>query len=599
MTVEILLVCAVLLVVLALLAASPIAPDAILMAGLTGMLVLPVPLQDGGWKIGILTPEQAFGGFANTGLATVGVLFVVVRGLTATGGVDWIAGAVLGRPGTLRGAMSRVMAPVLGMSALLNNTPVVAMLIPAIGDWARRIKMPASKLLIPLSYSAILGGMCTLIGTSTNLVVAGLVVEQGLEPLGLFTITPVGLAAAVIGFLGLLLIGPRLLPDRSSAMEGLGDPREYTLEMIVPEGSPLEGKSVEQAGLRNLPGCFLVEIERGSDVQPAVGPQAILRAGDRLVFVGVLDAVRELRNSRGLLPANKQLFRLGSPGHKRRLYEAVLGPSSPLTGRTVRGGRFRTRYGGAILAIARDGRRLPSKIGDVRLQAGDVLLVESDPTFAARLKDSRDFLLINPLQDSSPRRHDRAPIAIGVLVAMIAIATSGLASMLTAALFAAMLMILTRCCTVNEARGSVDWSVLVVIGAALGIGRALQESGAADLLARTVTDAAGGSPWLALAAVYLVTAILTEIITNNAAVALAFPIAFGTAQQLGVSVMPFVIAIMMAGSGSFATPLGYQTNLMVYGPGGYRFTDFLRIGLPMALLVGGTTLVLTPLIFPF
>lgn len=601
MTPDILIVTGILVAVLALLALSSIPPDAILMAALTGLLVVPVPGEEG-WRLGLLEPSEAFAGFSNTGLATVGVLFVVVRGLTSTGGVDWIAGALLGRPRSLRGALARVMAPVLGMSALLNNTPVVAMLIPAVSDWSRRLSLPASKLLIPLSYAAILGGMCTLIGTSTNLVVAGLVVDHGMAPIGMFTVTPVGLAAALVGGAALWLFGPRLLPDRRSAIQGLGDPREYTLEMIVPPGSPIDGRSVEAAGLRNLPGCFLVEIDRGRDVhdvQPAVAPQAILRAGDRLVFVGVLDAVRELRNSRGLVPANEQLFQLDAPGHRRRLYEAVLGPSSPLAGRTVRGGRFRTRYGAAILAIARDGRRLPTKIGDVRLQAGDVLLVESDPAFGARMRDSRDFLLINPLQDSAPRRHDRAPLAIAVLIGMVVLATAGILSMLSAALVAALLMILTRCCTVDEARRSVDWSVLVVIGAALGLGRALETSGAAAALSGLVTDLASGSPWLALAALYLVTSAMTEVVTNNAAVALAFPIAHGTATQLGVDLMPFVVVVMMAGSASFATPLGYQTNLMVYGPGGYRLTDFLRVGIPMNLLIGVVTVALTPLVFPF
>ena len=599
MTVEIIVVLSVLALTLLTLALSRVPADVLLMAALTALLAIPVRFVDG-WPAGVLTAKQALGGFANPGLGTVGILFIVVRGLRETGGVDFIAQRMLGRPANLRSAIAHVLGPVWAMSVFLNNTPVVAMMIPAINDWARKLKFAPSKLMIPLSYAAILGGTCSLIGTSTNLVVAGLVISHtDLPALGMFDITWIGLPAALAGIAFLLFVGPKLLPTRQSAMQVLADPRQYTLEMLVPLGSALANKTVEEAGLRNLPGCFLIEIERGDEAIAAVGPSQVLHENDRLVFAGVVEAIKELQNLRGLLPATDQVFKLDAPRHHRRLYEAVVSPACPIVDMTIRDGRFRSRYGGAVLAIARHGERVRGKIGDIILKPGDVLLLESDPGFGDRYRDSRDFLLVSLIHDSTPRRHERAWIAMAILGVMIALVTVGVFSMLTAALLAAGAMVALRCCTIGEARQSVDWSVLIVIGAAFGIGEALDQSGAAKMIADNVITLAGGHPWLALLAVYVVTSFFTEIITNNAAVALVFPIALVTANQMDVNFMPFVIAIMMAGSASFATPLGYQTNLMVYGPGGYTVKDFLRIGLPMNFIMGAVTVALTPLVFPF
>ena len=599
MTIEILLVLGVVAGVLVLLATTRIAPDAILVAALTALMAIPYP-TDTGWKIGILTPAQGLSGFSNEGMLTVGVLFIVVAGLRETGGIDWIASRLLGRPKGERRAMLRAMAPVGGMSAFLNNTPVVAMMIPAVLGWSKKLGVSPSKLMIPLSYAAILGGTCSLIGTSTNLVVAGMVISQTDMPaLGMFDITRVGLPIALLGGAFLVLVGPKLLPKRPASGLPLSDTKEYTLELIVPEGSPLAGKTVEQAGMRNLPGCFLIEIDRGEELITAVGPEQILRVGDRLLFAGVVDSIKDLANARGLSLATDQIFKLDSPRHQRRLFEVVISPACSLTGRTIRESRFRNRYNAAVIAVARNGERIRGKIGDIRLEGGDLLLVEAETGFADRAAGSSDFLLVSGLADSTPRRHGRAPIALAILVAMVTLVTMGVYPMLVGAMLAAGAMILTRCCSITQARQSVDWPVLIVIGAALGVGKALDSTGAARLLADTVLAFVGSNPWIVLLAIYALTSLLTEIITNNAAVALMFAIAHATALALGVDFMPFVIAIMMAGSASFATPLGYQTNLMVYGPGGYTFGDFLRIGVPMNILVGLATVLITPLVFPF
>ena len=593
------LVVLVLLIVLALLIFTRQPPDAVLMGGLTLVMVCPI-VRDGAWRIGVIDVDRALSGFSNTGLMTVAVMFVVVTGLRSTGAVDWIAHRMLGRPTGLRAALLRIIAPVGGMSAFLNNTPVVAMLIPAVTDWARRASLPASQLLIPLSYAAILGGTCSLIGTSTNLVISGLVSAQtDLPPIRMFDVTWIGAPSALVGATFLVLVGPRLLPKHGSVSQMLSDPREFTAEMIVPAGSPMIDQTIEQAGLRNLPGCYLVEIERGDDILAAVGPGQKLREGDRLVFAGVVESIRDLQRLRGLAPATNQVFKLNAPRHRRRLFEAVVSDTCPLVGRTIKQGRFRSVYSAAVLAVARHGQRVSGRIGDIRLRAGDVLLLEAGASFELGQRDQRDFLLIRGLEDSAPPRHERAPLAIAILVAMVLAAAFNWLSMLHAALLAAGLMILTRCCSIVDARRSVDWSTLIVIGAALGFGAALDQSGASRTLAEGLIAIAGDHPWLVLAAVYLATMLTTELITNNAAVALVFPFALATSQELGVSFYPFIFAMMMAGSASFATPLGYQTNMMVYGPGGYRFTDFLRIGVPMNLLLAASAILLAPLIWRF
>jgi di/tricarboxylate transporter len=489
---------------------------------------------------------------------------------------------------------------VAAVSGFLNNTPVVAMFLPAVIDWARQNRLSVSKLLIPLSYAAILGGTCTLIGTSTNLVVNGLLTtEAGLPSLRMFDITWVGLPAALVGGAYLVLLGRWLLPDRRPVMSDLDDPREYTVEMVVESTSPLAGKTIEAAGLRHLPGMYLVEIERDGEVLPAIGPQHRLRAGDRLVFAGVVESVLDLQRFRGLVPASDQVFKLGVPRPERCFTEAVVSDSCPLVGKSIREGRFRNVYNAAVIAVARNGERVRGKIGDITLRPGDTLLLEADPGFADRQRNSRDFFLVSRLPDSRPLREDRALVAMAILAGMVLTATLGWLSMLQAALLAAGLMLVTRCINGAAARGAVDWTVLITIAASFGLGHALETTGAARFVAERLIALAGGDPWLTLAVVYLVTMVFTELITNNAAAVLVFPIALSTSQALGVSFLPFAIAIMMAASASFSTPIGYQTNLMVYGPGGYRFTDYFKVGIPLNLLLAAVTIALVPRIWLF
>lgn len=575
--------------VVGLLIFTRISVDVVLIGGVTILLLS-----------GILTPAQALGGLSNEGMVTVGALYVVVAGLRETGGVAWLAQSVLGQPKSLVGAQTRLIAPVVAISAFLNNTPVVAMLIPAVSDWAKRNALPASKLMIPLSYAAIFGGTCTLIGTSTNLVVYGFMREQpDLPDMGMFDIAWIGIPSAIVGTLYLLLLGRWLLPDRGTAASPLADPRQYTVEMMVQPNSPLVGKTIEGAGLRHLTGMYLIEIDRNGTILPAVGPQEVLRANDRLVFAGVVESIVDLQKIRGLEPATNQVFKLGAPRPDRVLVEAVVANACPLVGTSIREGRFRNTYDAVVIAVAREGERIQKKIGDVVLRPGDTLLVEAHPSFVERVRNSRDFFLVSQVADSNPLRDDKAFLALVILIAMVSVVALEWLSMLEAALLAAGLMLITRCTSSRAARRSVEWPVLLVIAASLSLGRALEVTGAAQVIATNLISMAGSDPWMALIVVYGVTMLFTELITNNAAAALIFPIALSTAQGLDVNFMPFAIAIMMAGSASFSTPIGYQTNLMVYGPGGYRFTDYFRVGIPLNLTMWALSSVLIPRIWPF
>jgi di/tricarboxylate transporter len=470
--------------------------------------------------------------------------------------------------------------------------------------------------MMPLSFAAILGGTCTLIGTSTNLVVNGLLIraaekQPDLPPgLSMFDITWVGLPAALAGMAFIAFIGVRLLPDRRPAISRQDDPREYTVEMMVPIDSPLDGKTIEQAGLRHLDGVYLAEIDRDGSVLPAVSPQERLRDGDRLIFVGIVDSVVELRKIRGLVPSTNQVFKLSAPATERTLVEAVVSDTCPVVGRTIREGRFRTMYNAAVIAVARNGQRLRQKIGDIVLRAGDTLLLESHPSFAMQQRNNRDFFLVSTVEDSTPPRHERALLSMGILLGMVALVTLGQSgwfpgtalariSMLKASLAAAGLMLVTRCVSVSAARKSIDWSVLLAIAASFGIGAALEKTGAAQGMAEGMIRLAGGNAWGSLAVVYAVTLIVTELITNNAAAALMFPLALATSRDLSANPMPFIIAVMMAASAGFATPIGYQTNLMVYGPGGYRFSDYVKVGVPLDILIGVVTVGIAPLVWPF
>ena len=564
------------------------APDLILMAALMAL-----------GATGVLSPLETFASFANPVVPAIGALFIVSAALRQTGALELALGRLLRGAETAEAGTRRIVVPVMGLSAFLNSAPIVAMMTPGIIDWARRKQLSASRFLIPLSYASILGSITTIIGTSTILTVAGLVTEAGMRPMGFFELLPVAIPICIVGFAYLAWVSPHLLPERLDSTEELGDRRrEYVTSMRVQQDCPLVGQTVESAGLRQLPGLFLVEINRGGHILTPVSPDEIISASDQLVFAGVVSTIIDLQRIRGLIPIPEEAEPpVTSRDH--RLSEAVISASSPLVGQSIRNANFRTVYDAAVIAVHRNGERLPGKIGEIVLHPGDTLLLQCAPGFMRAHRNSPDFYLISELTESVRPHYERAWLAIGILVVLVVAVATNLVSISIGAFLAVGALIVTRCLTSAQARTSVDWSILVVIGAGLGIASAMEKTGAAAAVAQLVVDATRDiGPIGALIVIYAVCLLMAETLHHNAAVAIMFPIAISTASQVGADPRGFVMAVAVAGCCAFASPVTYQTHLIVYGPGGYRFGDFVRVGAPLDVITGAVALLVIPWFWP-
>lgn len=540
---------------------------------------------------GIVSPVQAFSGFSNPAPITVAALYVLAGAVDRTGALQPMLAATLAA-GRGRGRLLRLLVPTAAASAFLNNTPIVATLAPQVASWAERRGESSSRYLMPLSFAAILGGVVTLIGTSTNIVVSGLLEATGQPPIGMFELTPIGLPVALAGVLFLALFSSKLLSDRKTptrmARENL---REFVVNMDVVPGGPLDGQTVEGGGLRHLEGVYLVEIERDGATIAPVAPDTALQGGDRLSFVGRADLVVDLQRARGLVSTERpHLMEYDQPGHT--FFEAVLGEASPLVGRTLKEVGFRARYQAAVVGIHRAGKRVERKFGEVQLKVGDTLLLLTDPGFGRRWSDRNDFLLVSRKGGAPPAASRQAWIVALITLAIVIGAGSGAVPVLQASLVGALLLLALKVLTPGEARAAVDLDVIIVIAASFGIGAAMEESGLATTVAHGLTAVFSPlGPLGILLGIVVTTVVLTEMITNNAAAVLMFPIAISTAAEAGLDVREVAIALAISASASFLTPIGYQTNTMVYGMGGYRFGDYSRLGLPLTLLVIATIVV--------
>jgi di/tricarboxylate transporter len=570
---------------------------AMIAALVTGRVSPPVGIIGGTavlYVAGVTSADQAFSGFANTAPITVAALYVIAGAIEKTGAIQPVVRLLLGSSRSERRDLTRLVAPSAVSSAFLANTPIVAMLTPAVTKWSDESGRSASTYLIPLSYGTILGGAVTVIGTSTNLVVSGLLEDAGQEPLKLFELAQIGLPIAVVGLAMIVLLAPRVLPERRRPRETNAG-RSFTVSMTVVPGGPVDGTSVSAAGLRNLSGVFLAEIDRAGDVIAPVHPEQTLRGGDRLVFVGQVEDVVDLQGTRGLEPAESVAIDVLGAGRDTAFFEVVLGASSPLVGRTPAEMDFRARYQAAVLAVHRSGEPVREKIGSARLRVGDTLLVVAGKDFRVRWRDAGDFLLVSRLDAPLPATTRQAPWAVAALLVVVLFPVFEILTVTRATIFAAICLVLVGVLRPREARDAVDVNVVLMIGGAFGLGEAVRSSGLADLLADAIFDGLGWAGTAgAVVGVVVATMILTELITNAAAVALVFPIALGVAEQSDLDPRLLMIGVAVAGSASFLTPIGYQTNTMVYGPGGYRFTDYLRLGVPLSILtvVGVTSLVL-------
>lgn len=573
------------------LAFEVLAPDVVLFLSLAVLLLT-----------GILTPQEAFLGFSNEGMLTVGILFIVAYAAQSSGILEILAERVMGKGDGLRRSLLRMTVPVSAMSAFLNNTPIVAMFTPAVRDWAKARGLSPSKFLIPLSYASIFGGVCTLIGTSTNLVVNGLLQQELDRSLTLFELAWVGLPVAVAGTLYLVLFGHRMLPDHRDPVEDLMESgREYLVTMEVRKGCPLIDQKVSEAGLRNLQGLFLAEIVRNGESIGPVKPSDRIRLDDHLVFTGLVSSILQLQKIDQLIPLDEpRLYHDLRQSGQGRIVEAVISRASPMLGRSIKEGNFRARYNAVVLAVHRSGVRISAKIGDIILKPGDTVLLLASDDFLKSWNRSREFYMMSKVSDLPVVDRVKSAIAIASLLIMILLAGTGILSIFKAAILAAGILLLTRTVTGTEARRSIEMNVLVVIACAFGISKALDKTGAATYIAHSIIGTVKiMGPIGVLGAIYLVTSLLTEVITNNAAAALVFPIAISAAMQVNANPMPFVIAVAIGASAAFSTPFGYQTNMIVYGPGGYRFRDFVKVGLPLNFIIMVVALLVIPRVWHF
>ncbi len=536
--------------------------------------------------LGVIDSEQALSGFSNPAPFTVGALFIVARAISKTGALRPLTQSLMGRSGHTRRPMIRMLGPVTLVSAFMNNIPLVAMMMPEVTAWARKRGSDPGRFLLPLSYGAILGGILTIIGTSTNIVVAGQMGDAGMEPFGFFELGAVGLPIAIVGVILLVAISPRYLSRVHSPTADVGEPtKDYSVEMSVIVDGPLDGVTVEDAGLRHLSGVFLAAVDRGDSIVAPARPNTVLRGGDTLRFVGRVDQVLDLQSIKGLdHAAQKDISELSVPGAS--YFTVAIGHDSPLVGHSLRESGFRARYQAAVVAVHRAGARLDGKLGDISLRAGDALVLLTDADFARRWANRTDFLVIaTPGDEVEPVAPGRLR-TLTVLALMILVSATGLVPILNAALAAALLMVVLNVLTADEARHALDIGVLGVIGASFGLAAAVESSGLAADVAGTLTSSLGSFGEVGvLLGVVVATVAITELVTNNAAALLMFPIAISSADAAGVDPRGMAVAVAIAASASFLTPLGYQTNTMVLGPGGYRSGDYLKIGTPITIVV--------------
>lgn len=588
MSVEAWFTLAVVIGVLVLLVRTTISPAVIVFGGTVTLLVT-----------GVIDEDQAFSGFSNSAPITVAALYVLAGAVEKTGALTPIMQSRLGTSGWVRRPLIRTIFPTVGASAFLNNTPIVAMLIPQVTSWADRRGVSVSKLLMPLSFAAILGGTLTLIGTSTNLVVSGQMTELGLQEMGFFEIGKIGLPLVLVGTVLLIALAPRVLPSRRSPVTEMEDAaRKFSVEMIVTEKGPVDGKTVEEARLRSLQGVFLAAVDRGDSIVAPVRPETVLRGGDRLRFAGPASQILDLQGRPGLTSAElEHMLDMDNPSV--RYFEVVVGSRSALVGSTLREIGFRSRYQAAVLAIHRAGQMLQDKLGTVPIRVGDTMILISDPDFRSRWKDRADFLVVAEIDGTPPPATKKAGWAVFALAAVVVGAATGLFPILHGALVAAIALVVGNVLTPLEARRAVDLEVVTVIAAAFGIAAAVESSGLAMILAEGLVDALDvyGERGVLLGIV-LATLLLTELITNNAAALLMLPIAVGAASQTDLDPRGAAIAVAVAASASFLTPIGYQTNTMVYGPGGYRFSDYSKLGAPLTILVILVITALVPMVYP-
>ena len=545
---------------------------------------------------GVLDAKEAFSGFSSTSVVVIGVLFVVVAGLTHTGVLQWIVKHMLGQPKSYSGAVVRLMMPVAALSSFLSNTTVVALFVSIVKMWSKKLGISPSKLLIPLSYASGMGGVCTLIGTPPNLIISGLYADHTGNVMNVLATTIPGLFCLFIGVLSIIALRS-LLPDRKAPESAFEATADYTVELLVPSNNPYIGKKISQAGINEVRGGRLIEIIHFDEVISPVPDEEPIMGGDRLVFAGQIDEILDLKKSHGFVNADHYVFTMDEVGKDRQLRTAYITFGSSLINTTIGNSSFEKDNNMTLVAVARKGERINQSPREVVLQAGDTLLFECPPKLninTERLSSQLHFF------DSPqvPNISSKTFISTSIMIAMVVLSALNVIPLLQCAFLAAMAMLVFRCCNVDQAMKAINWDILMVFAGSVVLGLAIQKTGIAEQLAFGILDVCGTNPIVVMTAICLVGTFITEFISNTAAGAMFFPIMYQAAEKLGYEPFPFLIALMISVSSSFATPIGSPTHMLVYGPGGYRFSDFMRIGLLMNLIILAANIFIVNIVYP-
>ena len=546
---------------------------------------------------GTLSVEDAFSGFSSSSVITIGFMFVIVAGLTETGVLHWITRKCLGTPKTYKKALLRLMAPVSAASAFLSNTTVVSMFLKIVLIWSKKLKMKPSKFLIPLSYASVLGGLCTIIGTPPNLIISGLYAKETGETFGFFEVGKLGFIVLVIGYIMILLFR-RLIPERNESSEQFSNSKEFTTELLVPSDCPHIGETVKEAKLDQVDGGHIIEIMHFDKEVISPADDEYIMGGDRLIYTGIPEKLMGLKASHGLVTAAEHVYSVDEVSKDRTTVQAVVPEYSSLIGRTFMNLNFEKLYNVVLVAVSREGKRIKASPRETVIMAGDTLLMECSPDFVNHADEfEKNLVVLNKPEKDIPVSK-RTIVAVVIMLAVVLTATFKVIPLVEASLIGLLLMLATRCTTIQGARSSISWSTLIVFAASLGLGTAIQKSGLAESIAQGILGLCGTNPRVALIVICATTCLLSEFISNTAAAAIFFPIAFNTATMLGVSPTPFMFSLMIS-TASFATPIGSPTHLLVYGPGGYKFTDFMLLGIMMNIMTIIVSAIFAPIFWPF
>jgi di/tricarboxylate transporter len=545
---------------------------------------------------GVLDAKEAFSGFSSNSVVTVGVLFVVIAGLMHTGVLQCIVRYLLGTPDSYTKAVTRLMLPVAALSSFLSNTTVVALFVNIVKIWSKKLDISPSKLLIPLSYASGMGGVCTLIGTPPNLIISGLYEENTGETMNILATTIPGLFCLAIGVLSVIAMR-RLLPDRKapeSVFESTGD---YTVELRVPSDNPYIGKTLGQAGLFHVKGGSLIEMYHFDEVQSQIREDEPIMGGDHLVYAGQIDELIMMAYSHQLVSADHHVFSIKELDNYSKLRTAYVNIGSSLIGKTIGDSSFEKDNNMMLAAVARSGERIKQAPRNVRLQVGDTLLFVCPKHINLNTASlNRDLYFFD--SDEVPNLGYGTILSTLIMITMVVLSALGVMPLLQCAFLAAAAMLICRCCNMEQAMRAINWDILMIFAGSAVLGLAIQKTGIAEWLANGILDVCGTNPIVVMTAVCLVGTFATEFISNTAAGAIFFPIMFHAAEKLGYEPFPFLIALMISVSSSFATPIGSPTHMLVYGPGGYRFSDFVRVGLPMNIIILAANIFIVNIVYP-